>query len=123
MKQNERNKIRDKVNKAIASGQGEFEVNGTDFQIRCFTDKSLYLWTDHGCRSLFSVSDIIDDPRQYDEAITTAIVNYLNGFMRCAECGKVMPLEEIGGNYFAGYYCKHCWETKWRAIEAKETYN
>lgn len=127
MEQNERNEIRYKVNAAIKSKQGDFEVAGIDFQIRCYDDskgsKSIYLWTNHGCRSLFRVSNILGDPRQYDESITSIIVNYVNGFMYCAECGKVMSLDEIGGSYFAGYYCKHCWETKWRDIEAKETYN
>lgn len=51
----------------------------------------------------------------------------------CSDCGATMPSEktiskteshekEYGGEYFAGRYCKDCWERKWRAIEAKETY-
>lgn len=84
MGQNEHNEIRYKVNAAIKSKHGDFEVAGIDFQLRYwegFKDNgSIYLWTNHGCCCLFHVSNIISDPRQYDEAITSVIVNYLNGF-------------------------------------------
>ena len=48
---------------------------------------------------------------------------YYNGQIHCSECGKLIELNDIAGSYFAGRYCKTCWETKWKAREAAENYN
>jgi hypothetical protein len=58
---------------------------------------------------------------------------YSYNIQHCSDCGATMPSDkticktekhekEFGGQYFAGHYCKDCWERKWKAIEAKETY-
>lgn len=58
---------------------------------------------------------------------------YSNHIQHCSDCQSTMPSDdtirktenhekEYGGQYFAGRYCKDCWERKWKAIEAKETY-
>ena len=41
----------------------------------------------------------------------------------CSGCGKKINKTDIAGAYFAGRYCTHCWETKYRAIEARENYS
>lgn len=54
--------------------------------------------------------------------------------LHCSDCQSTMPSDETikktehhekeyGGQYFAGHFCKDCWERKWKAIEAKENYN
>ena len=49
--------------------------------------------------------------------------NFENHIINCCECGKEIAFSEIAGKYFAGVYCKDCWENKWKEIEAKEDYN
>lgn len=47
-----------------------------------------------------------------------------NGFVHCSDCDKKLPVVDIAGRYFAGIYCKDCWEHHgWKEKEAKETYN
>jgi hypothetical protein len=48
--------------------------------------------------------------------------NYTHNIVSCSACNKQINKADIAGRYFAGIYCKHCWETKYKAIEAKETY-
>lgn len=53
-------------------------------------------------------------------------VDWSSGYVYCSECGAKMRRfnsVDIGGRYFAGAYCRHCWEGKWRAVEARETYD
>lgn len=49
---------------------------------------------------------------------------FSSGYVVCSGCGSKQIYENIKRNkYFAGIYCQHCWDTKWKAIEAKEKYN
>lgn len=47
---------------------------------------------------------------------------YCDGDIHCSSCGQQIKQKEIAGRYFAGIYCKDCWESKYKDIEAKETY-
>jgi len=48
---------------------------------------------------------------------------YGQGKIRCSHCGKEINKNEIAGHFFAGSYCKHCWETTGVKQQAeKETY-
>ncbi len=49
------------------------------------------------------------------------VEQYTKGIYHCSDCDAEMT--EIAGRYFAGIYCEKCWAQKWKAIEAKETYN
>ena len=51
------------------------------------------------------------------------INNKIEGKIKCSDCGKLINEKEIAGRYFAGLYCKDCWERTWKEIEAKETYD
>lgn len=55
--------------------------------------------------------------------VETILKNRCDGIVHCSDCKKEMKVEYIAGRYFAGIYCKDCWEGKWKAIEAKEDYN
>jgi hypothetical protein len=57
------------------------------------------------------------------EVIIDVCRKYVQGVVKCSACKTEIKKEEIAGRYFAGIYCKTCWETKYKAIEARETYN
>ena len=48
--------------------------------------------------------------------------DFVRGYIKCSDCKTKIRKTEIAGSYFAGRYCTDCWEGKWKAIEAKETY-
>lgn len=48
---------------------------------------------------------------------------YTRGMTKCSGCKEEIKQDDIAGRYFAGTYCEGCWEGKWKAIEAEETYN
>lgn len=49
--------------------------------------------------------------------------DFSRGIVPCSNCKKKIKKEEIAGRYFAGVYCKECWENKYKAIEARENYD
>ena len=51
-----------------------------------------------------------------------SVVEYCVKKVNCSACDKEITYNEIAGRYFAGIYCKECWENKYKEIEAKETY-
>jgi hypothetical protein len=66
--------------------------------------------------------------------IKKRLEEFTQHILHCSDCQTAMPSDnrikktevhekEYGGQYFAGHYCKDCWERKWKAIEAKEKYN
>lgn len=100
----------------------KFNFNGEKFSVSYSKwYKELSIWSKDGVVSLFS--DKVKNISDCTEITFEAINNWLSGYIRCSDCGELIRIEEIAGNYFAGMYCKHCWETKWKAIEARETYD
>lgn len=73
----------------------------------------------------FPVVDMLNDkmPSDTKNTLLEALNGYTHGKRTCSGCQKTMDVTEVAGQYFAGLYCKTCWETKYRAIEAKETYD
>lgn len=104
---------------------GKFEYNGEKFSIRTYGHwDQLYIWANNGCTSIGHYDDIKDKSiEELVDIVETDISNYLNGYIKCSDCGKLIKKAEVAGTYFAGSYCKDCWEGKWKAIEAKETYD
>ena len=47
---------------------------------------------------------------------------YINDLVHCSDCRKLIKKSEIAGNYYAGIYCKDCWEKEWKEREANENY-
>lgn len=84
------------------------------------------LWADGGATHLLSLSvkgsEEVPTPEEVREIINT-IQDYCEGKICCSDCGRQICIDEIAGKYFAGVYCKDCWESKWKAIEARETYD
>lgn len=48
---------------------------------------------------------------------------YIAGIVHCSDCGREIKKNEIAGRYFAGIYCKECWDREWAEREARETYD
>lgn len=78
-----------------------------------------------------------DDCLSVDDVnnIHASMKAYSMGVSNCSDCSCKIPSsknivvnadrhdKEYGGQYFAGHYCIDCWNSKWKAIEAKETYD
>lgn len=47
----------------------------------------------------------------------------IKGIYHCSDCKKEMKKNEIAGRYFAGIYCRDCWEREWKEREEQETYD
>lgn len=87
-------------------------------------DNEVCFWNDLGTTSIYSI--FMKDTKiteQQIELIEQHLIDYCDGIVKCSECGKKLIKEEIAGRYYAGVYCKHCWETKWEAIEARDNYD
>lgn len=87
---------------------------------------SFFLWSEDGCSALggIVIEDFSASPSDnFINWINETTLNWVNNKLHCSDCGKLITKEEIAGSYFAGKYCKDCWEKTWKAIEAKETYN
>jgi hypothetical protein len=90
-------------------------------------DYCLHVW-------LFNESFSIGDKpfrAKYDDKLPSDVYKWLkditenfhNGLFNCSGCKKKILISEISGQFYAGRYCKECWESKYKAIEAKENYN
>lgn len=82
------------------------------------------LWCNNGTTSLgtirFDNNTLFKDVYEY---IGQRIKDYNDGIIHCSDCDKEMNYKEYGGRYFAGVYCKECWDREWKEREARETYN
>lgn len=56
------------------------------------------------------------------EWIEKLTYEYCNNIVHCSDCDKEIKENEIAGRYFAGIYCKGCWERAWKEREARENY-
>lgn len=86
---------------------------------------SFHVWDEQGAESILTIEHgpWNDAPTvSLLDSLYNTIKDYENGIIYCSDCGKPINKSEIAGSYFAGRYCEHCWNTKWRDIEARETY-
>ena len=95
------------------------------FALYISNDKvNIHIWDCAGSTSVMQVSFVNGElSQQIIHQIQNTINDYTRGKINCSDCGKQIYRSEIAGRYFAGVYCKDCWDGKWRAIEAKETYD
>ncbi len=85
---------------------------------------SFTLWNDTGSLHLLELKTR-NNILSYEECskIEKVMSNYQRCIINCSDCGVEMSKHNIGGQYFAGRYCKDCWEREWKEKEAKESYN
>ena len=88
-------------------------------------DESLcdgFLWAMGGGLSLLTCEGVTLEA--FKQKSITAKENFRNGLVFCSECGSLQEYEKIKYNqYFAGVYCKECWDREIKDIEANETYD
>lgn len=87
-------------------------------------DNVFCLWNDNsaslGRYKINAQKPPSDDFIEWIEKITK---EYCDGIVHCSCCNKEIKKNEIAGRFFAGIYCKDCWEREYREKEAREDYN
>ena len=98
---------------------------GNLFQLMIVRDNKFFVWCDNGSTSIGDYEIEYDNTPsdEFIEWLKTTLNNCIEGKICCSDCGKQITKAQIAGRYFAGVYCKDCWEREWKAIEAKETYD
>lgn len=87
-------------------------------------DSEFHLWDDFSQALGGFKVDINKVPSQkFIDWIENITKEYCESIVHCSDCDKTIKKDEIAGRYFAGIYCSDCWNRKWKAVEAKETYN
>lgn len=89
----------------------------------------IHVWDAKGNTTIATITqDVVNKEEDYInnksfEILQKKTKSYSQGIVDCSDCKKEMKNEEVSGRYFAGIFCKDCWERTWKAIEAKETYD
>jgi len=106
-------------------------IYGTEFSFLVTQDKYmendiyvLSVW-DYTGNTLVFAGKIPDKNRvSFIRSFEKAIDNYSNGIIKCGECKKDISYQQNRSHrHFAAIYCDNCWNSKWKAIEAKEKYD
>lgn len=92
----------------------KFGIYGGQFILWDSDDKTL---------GSFSVEEKNPPTEEFLKWIYETIEKYIEGIIHCSDCGREIKKNEIAGRYFAGIYCKECWNREWKEREAKETYD
>lgn len=82
------------------------------------------IWNSDGSTSLgrCGIDRSLPPTDEFIDWLYQIIDDYSHKIIHCSDCGKPLPEGKCAGSYFAGVYCKDCWERKWRVIEAAEDY-
>jgi len=84
----------------------------------------LSVWDASGQISIFDNPIPSLNKREFIRDLQKACEMWRNREIYCSDCGKPISwIENNSHSYFASVFCTDCWERKWKAIEAKETYN
>lgn len=106
-------------------------IFGTEFSFLITQDKymendiyALSVWDYRGDTLVFA-GKIPDKNRvSFIRNFEKSVDNYSNGIIKCGECKKDVPYQQNRSHrHFAAIYCDECWNTKWKAIAAKEKYD
>ena len=123
-------------------------IYGDEFSIHVYLGKNkgiisgweITIWDYKGTKTVgvwYKTYAADDDKLNINEirSIKTRLEEFTLHILHCSDCQTTMPSdrgiafnpeyhkEYYGGQYFAGHYCKKCWEVKWRAIESRENYD
>ncbi len=81
------------------------------------------VWDENGTTSVLHcrIDNSSVPSKEFIDQLYEKLNNYNNGIFTCSDCGA--KITSVAGRYFAGIYCKNCWERKWKAVEAAETYD
>lgn len=111
----------------LGNNMHEIYYRGTSFPF-LISDNTFSLWSGEPTRqtSLGSFEiDINETPSdEFIRWVEERVKDCCDGLVHCGDCDKKLPIKDSAGRYFAGVYCKDCWEHRgWKEKEAKETYN
>ncbi len=104
-------------------------IYGTEFafQIYIVADTAtIHVWDYRGNTGVFDgvLDNVIQQRKKTMDTIFEICEKWTAGQIMCSDCHKWIDyIENKKHIYFAGVFCSSCWETKWKAIEAKENYN
>lgn len=82
------------------------------------------LWDEWGSTSLLNCKIDGKSPptKEFVTQLFERLDDYINNICCCSGCAVKLKKDEIAGRYYAGIYCKDCWDSKWRDIEAADDY-
>ena len=105
-----------------------FDINRSShcFPFLITNEGFFFIWDDNGDSFGDFKIDINEVPsNEFIKYVESRVQDYcINGIRHCSHCDKILNDEkDVGGHYFAGIYCKECWEREYRAKEEQETYN
>lgn len=86
----------------------------------------LSVWDRSGRTSVFSklIPEDLKDRENFISNLFDITKDYTNGIIHCSDCDEIAKYTDVYKHkYFTGIYCDNCWNSKWKAIEAKENYN
>ncbi len=119
------NKLRRTFCGGVANEKVYIEYKNTVFAFSCAWDCKCYLWDESGTMAVGEVAmkSFMKSPTdEFISELRELLDNYIDGNIHCSDCGKLISMKGIAGSYFAGRYCKNCWDGKWKEIESRETY-
>lgn len=97
-------------------------IFGEEFAFQVHSN-NIHIWNTYGQVALGTWDLSVESNRVVNEILDIS-EHWTRGEMKCSDCKNWMNYKENSKHhYFAGVYCLDCWERKWKAIEAKETYN
>jgi hypothetical protein len=85
---------------------------------------TLMLWGKHQAlgKWFLNEEDITNNWQVIREALK-ATEEFSLGVIPCSECSTKIKTHEVAGRWFAGVYCKECWEGGIKQQEAKQNYD
>jgi hypothetical protein len=108
-------------------------IYGTEFSFSIYEEKYkeistgkfyVKVWDYLGQTSIFNREIFKENEDEFIKDLLFHSDKWSQGEVKCSECNKWISYQENRRHtYFAGIYCSDCWEGKWKAIEAKESYN
>lgn len=83
------------------------------------------VWNESGSISVLhcSIDNNSAPSKHFIDQLYEKLNNYNDGIYHCSDCGVSITKNDIAGRYFAGIYCKNCWNREWKTVEAAETYD
>lgn len=86
--------------------------------------REFILWTEDDVSvDEYDISKLDYPDADFCDWIVDVLNKYSKGFVKCSDCGKWIRKDEVAGGFFAGRYCKDCWDREWKEVAERETYD
>lgn len=107
----------------VANNSEQLEYKTYSFKFGIYGTQFVLWDKDSRCLGSFSVEEKNPPTEEFIKWINETVEKYTEGIVHCSDCGREIKKNEIAGRYFAGIYCKECWDREWAEREARETYD